>query len=74
MQDFNPVVRNVQNNDFYMYLGENKFRNIRTGKEGVVADELAQQIFKMNIEATTLINEYPEIKGMISQLNLKCDK
>jgi len=69
-----PVVRNIQNNDFYFYEGENVFRNIRTDKSGTVDDETARKVFKINIEATEMINEFPIIEEMIKQLNLKSDK
>ena len=68
-----PIVRNIQNNDLYFYEGENKFRNIRTGKSGVVDDEAARRVFKINIEATEIINEYPIIEKMIKTLSLKFD-
>jgi len=70
----NPVVRNIQNGDLYFYLGENKFQNIRTGKDGVVDDETARKIFRINIEATEIINEYPLVGEMVKRLNLKFDK
>jgi hypothetical protein len=69
-----PVVRNIQNQDLYFYLGENKFQNIRTGTEGVVDDETARKVFKVNVEATTMLNEYPNLVEMIKTLNLKFDK
>lgn len=68
-----PVCRNIQNNDLYFYEGENVFVNIRTGKSGVVGDDVAAKVFKMNIEATTMINEFPVIEIMIKKLNLKSD-
>lgn len=68
------IVRNIENNDLYRYLGENKFRNIRTGNEGVVSDEQARKILKINLELTELINEYPIIETMINQLQLKIEK
>lgn len=68
------IVRNIQNNDLYRYLGENKFRNIRTGQEGVIDDEMAQKVFKISIEATEVCNEYPIIEEMIKSLNLKSNK
>lgn len=68
------IVRNIQNNDLYRYLGDNKFRNIRTGQEGVIGDEQAQQVFKINIDATELLNEHPIIEEMIKSLNLKSNK
>lgn len=67
------VVRNIQNMDLYFYLGENKFQNIRTGAEGVVTDEMAKKIFQVDISATFIINEYPEIGELIKKLSLKID-
>ena len=68
------IVRNIQNNDFYRYLGENKFRNIRTGQEGVIDDEVAKKVFKINLEATEIFEEFPIIEEMIKSLNLKSNK
>ncbi len=68
------IVRNKNTNDLYRYLGENKFRNVRTGKEGVVDEEKAKEIFNINLEATAILNEYPEIENLIKTLNLKIDK
>lgn len=68
------VVRNIQNDDLYLYLGDNRFRNMRTGGEGVVPDEAAQKIFKINVEATALWTEYPILESLIKSLNLKIDK
>ena len=68
------IVRNIQNNDLYRYLGENKFRNIRTGQEGVIDDETVRKVFKINVEATTLCEEFPLIEEMIRSLNLKSNK
>lgn len=68
-----PIVRNIQNNDAYEFLGGNKFKNLRTQKDGDVAEEKARDIFKFNIEATEMINEYPIIEEMIKTLNLKFD-
>lgn len=65
------IVRNVQNSDLYEYLGENKYKNLRTGKEGVVDEETAARVFKINLEATQLIGENPIIADLIKSLNLK---
>lgn len=66
-----PIVRNIQNNDAYEFLGGNKFRNLRTGNEGDVQEEKAKDIFRFNIDATEIINEYPEVENLIKRLNLK---
>ena len=68
---FRPVVRNVQNNDAYFYNGDNVFENIRSGASGIVDDGTAARIFKLNVDATEMINEYPLISEMIQKLNLK---
>jgi hypothetical protein len=67
------ICRNIQNNDLYRFLGGNRFRNLRTGKEGEVSDELAQSTLKINLEATALINENQLLEEMIKVLNLKFD-
>jgi hypothetical protein len=67
------IVRNIQNNDLYRYLGENKFRNLRTGNEGVIPDELSRETLKINMEATMIFEEYPEVENLIKGLNLKFD-
>lgn len=68
-----PIVRNIQNNDLYEWDGE-KFINLRTQKSGAVNDETARKIFKFNLDATELINEYPIMFELIKSLNLKIDK
>lgn len=68
-----PICRNIQNNDLYRFLGGNRFRNLRTGKEGEVSDELAKSTLKINLEATALINENPLLEEIIKRLNLKID-
>lgn len=68
------VVRNIQNDFLYRYLGENKYRNLTTLQEGEVPEEKAREIFKINIEATSIINEYPEVENLINKLQLKFEK
>lgn len=68
------IVRNIQNNDLYIYLGENKYRNMRTGNEGVIDEELARKVFKINVEATAIWTDYPIVEELIKSLNLKIDK
>lgn len=71
---FKPVVRNVQNNDLYFFNGGNSFTNIRTQKKGEINNELSEKVFKMNIEATQIINDYPIIANLINRLDLKIEK
>lgn len=69
-----PIVRNIQNNDLYSFLGGTTFVNLRTGKRGEVNEDKAKEVFKFNIEATEMINEYPIIELMVKQLQLKFEK
>lgn len=68
---FKAVVRNVKSNELYFHLGGNEFENIRTGKTGTVTDEIALTIFKINIDATNIINNYPMVEKLIKCLGLK---
>lgn len=67
------IVRNIQNNDLYRYHGNNEYTNLRTGNRGVIDEELAQKVFKINLEATELINENPALETLIKALNLKIE-
>lgn len=68
------IVRNVNNNELYRFLGNDTYRNIRTGVEGKVKPGVAEKIFKINVEVTLLCNEYPMVEEMIKSLNLKIEK
>jgi hypothetical protein len=67
------IVRNTQTNVLYRYLGENRYRNLCSGVEGEIKEELAQKIFKINAEATVICEEYPMVEELIKSLNLKLD-
>jgi hypothetical protein len=68
------IVRNIQNNNLYRYLGDNKYRNIMTGVEGEIDEAVASRIFKINLELTDLCENFPNIEIMINKLKLKSDK
>jgi hypothetical protein len=68
------IVRNIQNNNLYRYLGGNKYRNIMTGVEGEIDEAVASRIFKINLELTDLCENFPNIEIMINKLKLKSDK
>lgn len=68
------IVRNIQNNTLYRYLGDNKYRNLLTGVEGEISEEVARKIFKINLEMTQLCEEFPLIEEAISRLQLRMDK
>jgi hypothetical protein len=64
------VVRNIQNNQLYKYLGGTTYVNVMTGKSGEVPDELAKKIFKINLGATDILNRYPNVELLIKELEL----
>lgn len=68
------IVRNIQNNNLYRYLGDNKYRNIMTGIEGEIDEAVASRIFKINLELTDLCENFPNIEIMVNKLKLKSDK
>lgn len=56
-----------------MYLGENNFRNMRTGAEGKIDDEKAREVFRVNLEMTQMVEENPLICELVKRCNLKVD-
>lgn len=68
------IVRNHTNNELYRYLGNDEYQNLRTGKKGLVKPEVAEKIFRINVEATGICNEYPIVEELIKTLNLKIEK
>jgi hypothetical protein len=68
------VVRNVKTNDLYEYLGDDKYKNLRTLGSGLVPPEKARETFKINPSATEICSEYPMVKELIAKLDLKFEK
>ena len=68
------IVRNIQNNHLYRYLGGNRYRNLMTGVEGEIGEDVAQKIFKINLELTEVCENFPNVEKLIHTLKLKMDK
>jgi len=68
-----PIVRHRKTSVPYEYIGENKFVNLVTLKEGFVEDEKAREVFAINAEATQIFHEFPLVKQLISSLKMKLD-
>lgn len=64
------IVRHKKTNVLYEYLGDNRYRNTITLKEGTVDEKIAKDVFNINLDATVLLNQYPEIKNLIQTLKL----
>lgn len=45
-----------------------------TGVSGKITEEVARKIFKINVQMTSLCNEFPIIEEAIQRLQLKMDK
>ena len=68
------IVRHLGTNVPYQYLGQNTFKNLTTGVEGNVSDEVAQRSFVINMDATELFYEHPILLDLVHTLKLKFDK
>ena len=69
-----PIVINTQTKDLYQYEGDNKYRNLRTGKTGEISEELAKKYLVVSLQATEIINSYPLVGELISRLGMGVDK
>lgn len=67
------ILRNIQNNQLYGHIGGNKYVNLITGIEGEVPEDLAKKVFKINLQATKIIQDFPDVKMLISKLGLTID-
>lgn len=70
---FKIVCRNLRNHYPYQYLGDNKWKNMATGVSGLIDPEKARERFKINLEVTQLVNEYPEVERLINVLGLRIE-
>ena len=69
--EFLPVLYNIKNGESYQYLGLDKYRNIRTLVEGIIAPETAKKYLLFDVNASQMLNEFPLITEMANRLNLK---
>lgn len=67
------IVRHKKTNSLYKYLGNNVYENIISGVKGEVPEDIAKNIFAINLDATILISEYPNIEKLIKSLELKIE-
>lgn len=74
MDNNTAIVVNLQTRIPYEYLGENKYRNMITGAEGVVDEEKARKIFAINLDTTILVSEYPLVRDLIKTMQLRIEK
>lgn len=65
-----PVVRHIKTDTLYFYKGENIYKNILTGVEGVVSEDKARFVFLIDLNATELLNKYPNIIELMKNCDL----
>ena len=68
------VLKNVQNLDLYRHIKDNTFKNLRTGVEGEIPEELTNKILTIDFNATMLFNKYPLLEELVFKLKLKIEK
>lgn len=66
----NPIVVSKQTRIPYEYLGQNKFRNLHTQKEGEVPEDKAKEVFVINVDAMKICMDNPNVKTLIKELKL----
>ena len=71
-----PVLRNISKssafyNDLYQEVGENRYRNLRTGQEGEVPADKAKEVFVINITASRLFSSCPLLYELVGLCDLK---
>ncbi len=67
------VLRNIQNNQLYAHMGNNRYVNLITGIEGEVSEDMAKKVFKINLQATKMMHDFPSIQNLVSKLGLTID-
>jgi hypothetical protein len=66
------ILRHQSTNKLYRHNQGDNYTNLHSGKSGDIPPEQAQRIFKINVEATALFNEYPALEHMVKRLKLIC--
>lgn len=67
------IVRHKKSNLLYKYLGGSTYENLISGVKGEVKEEIAKEIFAINLDATEMLSEYPNIELLIKSLALKIE-
>ncbi len=67
------IVRHKTTNFLYSTLDGKTYRNLITEEEREVPDELIQKCFAISLDATEMINEFPNVQRLIKELNLKIE-
>lgn len=67
------IVRHKKTNLLYSTEDGIKYKNLITDVEGEVPNDVAQKIFAINLDATELLNNNPNIEALIKKMQLKIE-
>jgi hypothetical protein len=68
------IVRHIKTNRLYRYHGKDLYTNLYSGVTGEIKPEDAKRMFRINLEATQLFEEYPIVEEMVRKLKLVFEK
>lgn len=68
------ILKNIQTQDLYRHRQGNVFKNLRTGVEGEITEELANKILVIDYKASMMFNKYPLLEELVFKLKLKIEK
>ena len=63
----------TKNGTLYRHVEGNTFKNIISGVSGEVTDEKAREVFRINLDATSILNDNPNVERLIEVLKLKIE-
>ena len=68
------ILKNIQTNNLYRHIKGNTFKNLSTGVEGEILEELANKILVIDYKASMMFNKYPLLEELVFKLKLKIEK
>lgn len=67
------IVRHKKTNFLYSTEDGIKYKNLITDAVGEVPEDVAQKIFSINLNATEILNNNPNVIALIKSLELKIE-
>jgi hypothetical protein len=71
------ILRNINEgrnkNDIIRHIEGNNYVNLTNGMRFTIDEDTAKDIFRLNVEATLMLNKHPHLEGLINRLKLKIE-
>jgi hypothetical protein len=71
------ILRNINEgrnkNDIIRHIEGNNYVNLTNGMHFTIDEDTAKDIFRLNVEATLMLNKHPNLEGLINRLKLKIE-